>query len=294
VTPSTRAPQDDLLDPRRLSAERLERYLARSGLAARKRHSQNHLADPLVLEDIVAAADPAPGRQILEIGPGLGVLTGALLERGANVTAVEIDQRLAAHLRRRFASPATGEIRLVEADALDVPVAELVELPYDLVANLPYHITSPVLHHVLGSEPRPERLVLMLQREVAERIAAPPGGMSYLSVFVQYHAEVRVVRLVPAAAFEPAPNVESAVLAGVTRPRRLELEREDELWRLVQAGFRERRKMLHNVLPRQLPHITRSRFDAALAQVGIAADRRPQTVSVEEWLALLDALGSLE
>jgi 16S rRNA (adenine1518-N6/adenine1519-N6)-dimethyltransferase len=282
----------DLLDPHRLSPERLERYLRQHGLSARKRQSQNHLADGQVLEDIVAAADPAPGRRILEIGPGLGILTGALLEREAHVTAVEVDQRLAAHLRRQYAAPERGDFRLVEGNALDLPVADLVEPPYDLVANLPYHITSPVLHHVLGDEPRPERFVLMLQREVAERICAEPGGMSYLSVFVQYHAAVHVARIVPADAFEPAPKVESAVLVGEVGPRRLPPEREDELWRLVQAGFRERRKMLHNVLPRQLSHISRARFDAALAKVGVDADRRPQTVTVEEWMTLLDALGS--
>lgn len=285
---------EDLLDARRLSAERLERYLRRHGLAARKRQSQNHLADAAVLEEIVAAAEPAPGRHILEIGPGLGILTSALLERGAHVTAVEVDERLAAHLRRRFEAPPTGQLRLVEANALDVPLTELVEPPYDLVANLPYHITSPVLHHVLGDEPRPERFVLMLQREVAERIAAPAGGMSYLSVFVQYHADVRVALVVPASAFEPAPAVESAVLVGATRPRLLAAGQEEQLWRLVQAGFRERRKMLHNVLPRQLPGVGRERFEAALAAAGIAPDRRPQTVSVEEWLTLLEKLGPFE
>jgi 16S rRNA (adenine1518-N6/adenine1519-N6)-dimethyltransferase len=283
----------DLLDPRRLSAERIERYLRQHGLAARKRQSQNHLVDPEVLEAIVVEADPPPGRRVLEIGPGLGVLTGALLERGAHVTAIEIDERLAAHLRSRFAETAPGVLRLVEGNALDHPIADLVDRPYDLVANLPYHITSPVLHHVLGDEPRPERFVLMLQREVAERIAAQPGGMSYLSVFVQYHAEVHVARAVPPTAFEPVPEVESAVLVGRTRRRRLSAEAEEELWRLVQAGFRERRKMLHNVLPRQLPHVGRERFTAALERAGIAADRRPQTVSVEEWLALRDAVGSL-
>ena len=124
-----------------------------------------------------------------------------------------------------------------------------------MVANLPYHITSPILHALLGSPPRPERLVLMVQREVAERIAAPPGKMSYLSVFVQYHARVRIAFSVPAAAFEPEPAVESAVI--VVEPYaaddRLDPATEDELWRLVQAAFRERRKMIHNVLSRQLP-----------------------------------------
>lgn len=290
---SGRPPVDEL-DPRRLSAERVERYLRRHGLAARKRHSQNHLVDGQVLEDIVAVADPQPGRRILEIGPGLGVLTGALLARRAEVTAVEVDSRLVAHLRTRFADPHAGTLRLVEADVLDTPIEELVEPPYDLVANLPYHITSPVLHHVLGTQVRPEKLVLMLQREVAERIAAPPGGMSYLSVFVQYNADVRITRIVPPSAFEPAPEVESALLAGRTRPRRLPPPAEEQLWRLVQAGFRERRKMLHNVLARQLPQVGRERISAALQEAGIAPDRRPQTVSVEEWLALADAIGPLE
>jgi 16S rRNA (adenine1518-N6/adenine1519-N6)-dimethyltransferase len=300
--PATRG--EDPLDAVHLGPESLRRYLRRHSIVARKSLGQNFLADGDVLQAIVDAAAPASGRRVLEIGPGLGVLTGALLSAGASVTAVEIDRSLAAHLRRRFAkdmgaagSPgigAAGSLSLVEADVLDTPVEDLVDEPYDLVANLPYHITSPVLHHVLGSSRRPELFVLMLQREVAQRIAAPPGSMSYLSVFVQYHADVRIVRTVPAAAFEPAPDVESAVLAGRTHRRRLEEDAEDDLWRLVQAGFRERRKMLHNVLPRQLPTVGRERFVAALAATSISPDRRPQTLSVDEWLALAAALGPLD
>jgi len=177
---------------------------------------------------------------------------------------------------------------------LDTPLDEIATPPYDVVANLPYHITSPVLHYLLGDEPRPDRFVLMVQREVAERIASAPGDMSYLSVFVQYHAKVRVAQIVPASAFEPAPDVQSALLVGETQPRRLRADGEEQLWRLVQAGFRERRKMLHNVLPRQLPQVGRERFDTALANVGIAPDRRPQTVSVEEWMALADTVGALD
>jgi len=297
----TRPPVDEL-DPTRLGPEALARYLRRHGLEARKKHSQNFLVDPDVLETIIDAADPEPGRRILEVGPGLGVLTGALLRRGARVVAVEVDPRMHAHLVGRHAAElalaeadpdAPGGLTLVEADILDMPIDELLEPPYDLVANLPYHITSPVLHHALGAGPRPERLVLMLQREVAERIASPPGGMSYLSVFVQYHAEVRVARIVPPEAFEPVPGVDSAVLVGQTRERRLPDEREADLWRLVQAGFRERRKMVHNVLTRQLPAVGRDRISAALDEVDITPDRRPQTISVEEWLALAAALGPL-
>ena len=293
------SPEGDPLDAMHLGAEAVRRHLRRYGLEPRRSLSQNHLVDGEALEAIVAAAALAPGRTVLEIGPGIGILTGALLRAGAAVTAVEVDSRLAAHLRERFeraleareSDPsAPGALRLVEADALDVPVADLVAPPYDLVANLPYHITSPTLHHVLGAEPRPGRFVLMLQREVAERIAARPGGLSYLSVFVQYHASVEVARIVPAASFEPAPDVDSAILVGNTRPRRLPAGEEDELWRLVQAGFRERRKMVRNVLSRQLPALGRERIDAALAVVGISPDRRPQTLSVEDWLGLAQAL----
>ncbi|HEY3164775.1 MAG TPA: rRNA adenine dimethyltransferase family protein, partial [Candidatus Limnocylindrales bacterium] len=157
------------------------------------------------------------------------------------------------------------------------------------------HITSPILHRLLGETPRPERLVLMVQREVAERIAAPPGGMSYLSVFVQYHAKVRLAFEVAPEAFEPEPAVRSAVIVVEPYPeddRLPSAEAEDALWRLVQAGFRERRKMLHNVLSRQLP-VEPARVDAALAAAGITPDRRAQTVAVGEWLALLEALGEI-
>jgi len=280
------------LDAVHLGAEAVRRYLRRHGVTALRRFSQNHLIDGAVLEAIIGAARITPGRRILEVGPGIGILTAALLRAGAHVTAVEVDPRLAEHLRARFAN--LDSLRLVEGDILDLALEDLASDPWDLVANLPYHITSPVLHHVLGDGSRPERFVLMLQREVAERVAAPPGGMSYLSVFVQYHASVHVERIVPASSFEPAPKVESAVVVGETRPRRLDARGEEELWRLVQAGFRERRKMLHNVLPRQLPEVGRERFAAALGRVGIDPDRRPQTVSVEEWLALSAELGPID
>ena len=276
----------------RVDPDTVRATLRAAGLRARHALSQNFLADPDVLDAILAEADPPPGRHVLEIGPGLGLLTGALLDAGAAVTAVELDSGLAAFLRRRFDGVAS--LRLVEGDALDQDLATLVEPPYDVVANLPYHITSPILHALLGSPPRPERLVLMVQREVAERIAAPPGKMSYLSVFVQYHARVRIAVRVPAAAFEPEPAVESAVI--VVEPYaaddRLDPATEDDLWRLVQAAFRERRKMIHNVLARQLP-MDAGRVTAALATAGIDPDRRPQTLAVGEWLALQAALGPI-
>jgi 16S rRNA (adenine1518-N6/adenine1519-N6)-dimethyltransferase len=279
------------LDPAHLGPEAVERYLRDHGLRARKSLSQNHLADGAVLERIIETAGVVPGERIVEVGPGVGILTAQLLAAGASVTAVELDFRLAGHLRQRFVDE--PRLTLVEADFLDVEVADVAAVPWALVANVPYHITSPILHHVLGAEPRPTRFVMMVQREVAERIASPPGGMSYLSVFVQYHADVEVAFTVPAAAFEPAPEVDSAILTGTTHERRLTAEAEDELWRLVQAGFRERRKMIHNVLARQLPGLDRARLEAGLAACAIAGDRRPQTLSVGEWMALREVLTPL-
>lgn len=275
----------------RLDPLAVRRTLRVAGLRARHERSQNFLADPDVLQAIVDLAEPGRGCRILEIGPGLGILTGALLASGAQVTAIELDAGLAAYLRGELADPIeTGRLQLIEGDALDLELTTLVPSPYDVVANLPYHITSPTLHRFLDAEPRPRRLVLMLQAEVADRIAAPPGQMSYLSVFVQYHAAVRVALRVPPEAFEPAPKVASAVVVLEPRDARpLTAEREADLWRLVHAGFRERRKMLRNVLPRQLPHLG-ERLDAALAGIGIDGDRRPQTLSVADWIRLLDAL----
>jgi 16S rRNA (adenine1518-N6/adenine1519-N6)-dimethyltransferase len=279
----------------RLDPRFVQRRLREAGLRPRHNLSQNFLADVDILEGILREADPGPQRGVLEIGPGLGFLTGGLLAAGAAVTAVELDRGLVGVLRETFpAELEAGQLRIVEGDALDQDLVRLVPAPYEVVANIPYHITSPILHRLLGAAPRPERLVLMVQREVAERVAAPPGEMSYLSVFCQYHAKARVAFRVPRDAFEPAPNVDSAVLVLEPYPGddRLDADAEDRLWRVVQAGFRERRKMVHNVLTRQLP-IEPARVDAALAATGIDRDRRPQTLAVGEWMALAEALGDI-
>jgi 16S rRNA (adenine1518-N6/adenine1519-N6)-dimethyltransferase len=288
--------------PTRLDPLEVRRTLRREGLRASHARSQNFLADPDVLQAILDLAEAGPGTRVLEIGPGLGILTGGLLSCGAEVTAIELDSGLASYLRTRFADQLDGgRLRLIEGDALDQDLARVVPGPYRVVANLPYHVTSPILHRLLGGKPAPERLVLMLQAEVAERIAAAPGRMSYLSVFVQYHATVRVALRVRPEAFEPAPKVASAVV--VLTPHEhvaLPAPREQALWGLVQAGFRERRKMLRNVLARQLHAgedgasgqlLGQARVDEALATAAIAGERRPQTLSVDDWLRLLDAVG---
>jgi 16S rRNA (adenine1518-N6/adenine1519-N6)-dimethyltransferase len=284
----------DPLSPERLvppTPGQLRRLLGSERLRPRKSLSQNFLTDPDALDAIVEAAELQPGDRVVEVGPGLGVLTRRLLAAGASVLAVELDPRLAEYLRRELYG--VDRFELVEADALDLHPREMFpEQPFKLVANIPYHITSPLLHAFLEGERPPQLTVLLVQLEVAERVAAPPGRMSYLSVFAQNVAEVEVVARVPAAAFEPAPAVDSAVLRLRRRPEPVVGvgDARQPFYRVVQAGFRQRRKQVHNGLSRELP-VEREAVTSALERCGVTPDRRPQTLTVPEWACLANALG---
>jgi 16S rRNA (adenine1518-N6/adenine1519-N6)-dimethyltransferase len=284
----------DPLAPERLQPPtpgQLRRLMGAERLRPRKSLSQNFLTDPVALDAIVDAAELSPGDRVVEVGPGLGVLTRRLLAAGASVLAVELDARLAEYLRRELYG--VDRFELVEADALSLHPREMFPGErFKVVANIPYHITSPLLHAFLEGERPPDLTVLLVQLEVAERVAAPPGQMSYLSVFVQNVASAEVVARVPAAAFEPAPDVDSAVL----RLRRRDSpavpvgEGREPFYRVVQAGFRQRRKQVHNGLSRELP-LDREIVEAALAACGVDPERRPQTLSVDEWACLAADLG---
>ena len=286
----------DPLAPERLvppTPGQLRRLMGTERLRPRKGLSQNFLTDPETLDAIVAAAELRPGDNVIEIGPGLGVLTRRLLAAGASVVAVELDGRLAEYLRRELFG--VDRFELIEADALSLHPRELFPgRPIKVVANIPYHITSPLLHAFLEGERPPELTVLLVQLEVAERVAAPAGGMSYLSVFAQNVATAEVVARVPASAFEPAPAVDSAILR-LRRRERPAVEvgsARQSFHRVVQAGFRQRRKQVHNGLARELP-VEREAVEEALAACGVDPDRRPQTLSVDEWACLAERLGSV-
>jgi 16S rRNA (adenine1518-N6/adenine1519-N6)-dimethyltransferase len=271
----------------------LRRLMGAERLRPRKSLSQNFLTDPDALDAIVTAADLESGDRVVEIGPGLGVLTRRLLAAGASVLAVEFDARLAEYLRRELYG--VDRFELIEADALSVQPRELFPgLSIKLVANIPYHITSPLLHAFLEGERPPELSVLLVQREVAERVAAPPGAMSYLSVFAQNVAVADVAARVPAEAFEPTPAVDSAVLRLRRRARPVIPvgPQRKPFYRIVQAGFRQRRKQVHNSLTRELA-IDRVEVDLALAACGVDPVRRPQMLTVEDWACLASHLGPL-
>ena len=262
----------------------LEKY----GLRAKKSWGQNFLGDEAILDHIARLA-AGEGERVVELGAGLGHLTARLLARGAVVTAVERDRDMAAVLRGEL-----GErVRLLEADAARLDYRALGGgAPVVVVGNLPYHLTSPILFSLLDQASAIARAVLLVQREVAARLCARPGGKEWglLSVLLQHRADVSLERHVSAGAFLPPPKVESAVICALFRPPRAAVADEGRFRRLVKAGFAQRRKVLANALAaaRVAPA---ERLAAALQAAGVDPRRRGETLTVEEWAAVDRALG---
>jgi 16S rRNA (adenine1518-N6/adenine1519-N6)-dimethyltransferase len=269
----------DKLTPRAL--------LKRLGFSARKSFSQNFLTDSYVVSEIVEAAELGESDTVLEVGPGLGVMTRELVRAAGRVVAVEVDRGLAELLPRLVAHP--EKLEVIQADILEFDPASALPAGYKVVANLPYHITSPALRHLLTASHRPRSLVVMVQKEVAERITAKPGATSLISIMVQIYGRVRMVTKVPAEAFFPAPKVDSAVLSiEVHEHPPLGVEAPEDFLRIVAAGFSRRRKQLHNSLSESLWFPPGGEFQV-LEAAGIDPARRAQTLSLEEWARLHQA-----
>ena len=255
---------------------------------ARKRFAQHFLTQPAIAERIVALAGLTGGETALEIGPGRGALTDLLAARAARLLLVEVDRDLAAALRQRFA--ATPAVEVIEADVLRLDLAHVLQphAPVVAVANLPYNISTPALMQLLGEPELFTRLVLMLQREVAERICAAAGGKAYgaLSVAVQVVAAARIALRVPPGAFVPRPTVDSAVV--VIEPRRpppLDAARRHALRHVVRTAFSRRRKQLQNVIA----PLTDDPY-AVLEGLGLDPRARPETLSPSDFVRLSDVL----
>lgn len=266
------------------------RTLRQLGLRPRKRLGQSFLQDRRVLTTIVEAAELEATDEVLEVGPGTGVLTTVLAERARRVVAVELDDDLYALLMDQFG--ATSGVELLHANALGIVPGSQFAGEYKVVANIPYYITGPLLRHFLESTRPPRLMVLMVQRDVAERIVAKPGDLSLLGVSVQYYAHPEIIARVPAGAFYPRPRVESAILRLAPFPERpAESERED-FFAVARAGFGVRRKQLVNALQNGL-RLSRPRAVALLQESSITASRRAETLTIEEWRRLGSAYGKL-
>ena len=255
-----------------------------------KRLGQHFLTDRRVLERIVESLALTGTETVLEIGPGRGALTELLVPAARRVVAVELDRALAAMLRERYAD--RPHVSIIEQDVLEVPLAELAGDDFVLAGNVPYYITTPILFHALVA-PRARRAVYLVQREVAERVVAPPGDKTYgaLSVNVQAVADAELLFRVPAGAFSPPPKVESAVIRVTPRDVPIVASADEASFRaLVQEMFGLRRKQLRRVV-RTVARLDVEEADAALARAGLDPEVRPEVLSPEQFAALHHALG---
>jgi len=269
--------------------------MRKHNLRAKKGLGQHFLSDPNILRKIVAAADLEPDSTVLEIGPGLGSLTALLARTAGHVVAVELDQVMVNILQQEFAH--LPNLTVVHGDILNLqPAAVLSQATgkapssYVVVANLPYYITSAAIRHLLEADLPPSCLVLTIQLEVAQRIAAQPGSMSLLAVSVQFYGRPEIVSRIPAGAFLPPPKVDSAVVRIDTfdsSPYQVPNRR--HFFRVVKAGFSQKRKQLRNALSAGLV-LPADQVTHALEQACIDPQRRAQTLSMEEWVALAACL----
>lgn len=263
--------------------------LKKYGLRPHKGLGQNFLQDPIALEKIVAAAEIQPTDTVLEIGPGLGSLTRYLAASAKEVIAVELDQHLLPPLKAVLAP--YSNVRIIQGDILELDASTFMEAKeYIVAANIPYYITSAVIRHLLESASKPKRIVLTIQKEVARRICEGPGDMSLLALSVQVYGKPRIAAHIPAGAFHPSPNVDSAVLVIEIYPSpRIPQEVLDCFFRLIKAGFGQKRKTLRNSLSAGLS-ISTANSAELLTRAGIDPMRRAETLSIEEWQRLCEVM----
>ncbi len=269
---------------------RTKRLLRTYGLQARKGLGQHFLVDSGAVDTILNTAQLTREETVVEVGPGLGVMTDELAKLAGKVIAVELDGKLAGILKEKFGG--AKQVEIINQDILKTDLAVLTgdrgTQAYKVVANLPYYITSAVIRHFLEATVKPSLLVLMTQKEVAQQITAPPGEMSLLSVSVQLYGEPKLVDIVPAGSFYPAPRVDSAILSIDVYPTaRVGIDDVEGFFTLVKAGFSANRKQIINPLSHQLA-MERPDVLALLAKAGIDYHRRAETLTIAEWKRLFE------
>jgi len=271
------------------SAAGVREITKRYNLQAKKKLGQHFLIDDHVVQKIILAAGVAPGDNVLEIGPGIGGMTQAILAAGAYVTAVELDKQLVPILSEMFAEE---NFRIHQGDILRVDLREILPAtaPIKVVANLPYYITTPVIFHLLESGINFESITVMIQREVAARMAAKPGTKDYgsLTLAVQYHADVTLAANVPVNCFMPRPAVDSAVVKISLLPAPRVAADKTELFKIIRGAFGKRRKTLLNALDSE--DMGKAELAAALESIGINPQARGETLDIFEFAKIAEIL----
>jgi 16S rRNA (adenine1518-N6/adenine1519-N6)-dimethyltransferase len=263
--------------------------LKRFHIRADKSLGQNFLQDPSALKRIALAAEIQEDDCVLEIGPGLGSLTRYLAVSAREVIAVELDPDMLAPLQAVLTP--YQNVRVIHGDILKSRVSEIITEPdYLVVANIPYYITSAVIRHLLEADVKPRRIVLTIQKEVAERIRAAPGDLSLLALSVQVYGKPAISAVIPAAAFHPAPKVDSAILrVDIYNEPLIPVELLKGFFKLIKAGFAQKRKTLRNSLSAGL-HIPTKEAESLLTNAGIDFMRRAETLSIDEWRKLCEGV----
>lgn len=278
-----------MLEPIIASPEVVHHICKRFGITMSKKLGQNFLIKRTVVDQIVAAADLGPDDQVLEVGPGIGTLTQGLAQSGARVKAIELDRRLLEVLDTTLES--YDNVDIIHGDVLKLNVPEIMDhKPFKVVANLPYYITTPIIMSLLEAKLPIERLVVMVQREVALRMVAHPGTKDYgaLSVAVQYYTEPDIVLEVPPKAFMPAPAVTSAVIRCRLRQKPpVHVDDERIFFRVVKAAFAQRRKTFSNSM--KTTGLSKEQIAAILEQAGIDGQRRGETLGLQKFADLANA-----
>lgn len=260
--------------------------LKKYNLEPKKGLGQNFLADENVLQKIVQTSDLKASDCIVEVGPGLGILTKELASKAKKVVSIELDKSLITLLNNEIAT--FENIELINMDALDYdPPKE----NYKLIANIPYYITSPLISHFLTNKNKPDKIVLLTQKEVAEKICAKAKKLNVLAIHVQIFGTPKIISKISAQSFYPAPKVDSAILSvDIHKEPLIESEKIQSFLKIVHAGFSHKRKTILNALTRKLADLTKEEIEIKLNKCNVSPNARAQHLSIEDWKCLTDIL----
>ncbi|HMQ01589.1 MAG TPA: 16S rRNA (adenine(1518)-N(6)/adenine(1519)-N(6))-dimethyltransferase RsmA [Candidatus Doudnabacteria bacterium] len=273
-----------------MTIETLQNLLKHYGLSPNKTYGQHFLMDETILEDMIDVAAVSPKDTIVEIGPGIGNLTERLLERGASVLAIEKDEQFLPVLESLQKEHENFAYELTDALKFDFASNPLLANGYKVVANIPYYITGKIVQMFLGLHNKPQSLTLLMQKEVARNIVAKAGQLNLLAISVQLFGEAELVAVVPAHKFYPAPKVDSAVIhIQIFEQPKYQLADEKKFFRVLRACFTGKRKQIHNTLTNNLG-LQKPEVLQILAEVGVAAEARPQQLTIADWISLVEKI----